>query len=616
MENKRPPRNNGPHGSMRGMMVTDRAKDFKGTIKKLIRYISRYKVSLIVVIIFAILSTIFSIVGPKIMGNAIQEIYVGLMNIITNNGLGMNYDAIAEILLTLVALYAASAAFSYIQGFLMAGVTNKISYQLRKEIEAKIHKLPIGFYDKKSHGDVLSHITNDVDAISNNLNSSITQVITSLTTVIGILYMMFSISWQMAVVALFVLPVSMLFITQVVKVSQKYFKAQQNYLGDVNGHIEEMYGAHLIVKAYNGEEKSTKKFARLNSQLYNAGWKAQFMSGLMMPIMSFIGNVGYVIVCVLGGYYAARGVITVGNIQSFITYMRNFTQPLTQVANISNIFQQVAAASERVFEFLEEPEEEPDTEYPLPVDDIKGQVIFAHVKFGYNPDKIIINDFTAVVEPGQKVAIVGPTGAGKTTIIKLLMRFYDLNEGAICVDGLDLKQFTRNDLRSLFGMVLQDTWSYNASIKDNIRYGKPDATDEEVIEAAKMAQADHFIRTLPGGYDMILNEEASNISQGQKQLLTIARAVLTDPKILILDEATSSVDTRTEILIQKAMDNLMVGRTSFIIAHRLSTIKNADMILCMDHGDIVEKGTHEELLAKGGFYAKLYNSQFEEGEEE
>ena len=498
----------------------------------------------------------------------------------------------------------------------MAGVTNKISYQLRKEIEAKIHKLPIGFYDKKSHGDVLSHITNDVDAISNNLNSSITQVITSLTTVIGILYMMFSISWQMAVVALFVLPVSMLFITQVVKVSQKYFTAQQNYLGDVNGHIEEMYGAHLIVKAYNGEEKSTKEFARLNSQLYNAGWKAQFMSGLMMPIMSFIGNVGYVIVCVLGGYYAARGVITVGNIQSFITYMRNFTQPLTQVANISNIFQQVAAASERVFEFLEEPEEEPDTEYPLPVDDIKGQVIFAHVKFGYNPDKIIINDFTAVVEPGQKVAIVGPTGAGKTTIIKLLMRFYDLNEGAICVDGLDLKQFTRNDLRSLFGMVLQDTWSYNASIKDNIRYGKPDATDEEVIEAAKMAQADHFIRTLPGGYDMILNEEASNISQGQKQLLTIARAVLTDPKILILDEATSSVDTRTEILIQKAMDNLMVGRTSFIIAHRLSTIKNADMILCMDHGDIVEKGTHEELLVKGGFYAKLYNSQFEEGEEE
>lgn len=616
MSEKRPPRANRSHGPMRGMMPGEKAKDFKGTIKKLARYISRYKVSLIVVIVFAILSTVFSIIGPKIMGNAIQEIYVGLMNIVTHNGLGMNYDAIAKILLSLLALYAASAAFSYIQGYLMSGVSNKISYQLRKEIESKIHKLPIGYYDKKSHGDVLSHITNDVDTISNNLNSSITQIITSITTVIGILYMMFSISWQMSLVALIVLPVSMIFIMQVVKVSQKYFTAQQNYLGDVNGHIEEMYGAHLIVKAYNGEEKSTQEFEQLNGKLYNAGWKSQFMSGLMMPIMSFIGNIGYVVVCVLGGYYASQGVITVGNIQSFITYMKNFTQPLTQVANISNIFQQVAAASERVFEFLDSEEEEPDTEYPLPVDDIKGQVIFAHVKFGYNPDKIVINDFTAVVEPGQKVAIVGPTGAGKTTVIKLLMRFYDLNEGAICIDGLDLKQFTRNDLRSLFGMVLQDTWSYNASIKENIRYGKPDATDEEVIAAAKLAQADHFIKTLPNGYDMILNEEASNISQGQKQLLTIARAVLTDPKILILDEATSSVDTRTEILIQKAMDNLMVGRTSFIIAHRLSTIKNADMILCMDHGDIVEKGTHEELLAKGGFYAKLYNSQFEEGEEE
>lgn len=615
MENNRPPKQHRPHGPMGGMMRGEKAKDFKGTIKKLIRYISRYKVSLIVVILFAILSTVFAIVGPKIMGNAIQEIYVGLMNIITHNGLGMNYQAIAEILLTLLALYVASGIFSYIQGFLMANVTNKISYQLRKEIEAKIHKLPIGYYDTKSHGDVLSHITNDVDAISNNLNSSITQVITSITTVIGILYMMFSISWQMALVALIVLPVSMLFIMQVVKISQKYFTAQQNYLGDVNGHIEEMYGAHLIIKAYNGEEKSTQEFAKLNDQLYNAGWKAQFMSGLMMPVMSFIGNIGYVVVCVLGGYYAAKGTITVGNIQSFITYMKSFTQPLTQVANISNIFQQVAAASERVFDFLEEKEEEPDTLHPLPVKDIQGQVIFAHVKFGYDPEKIIIHDFTAIVEPGQKVAIVGPTGAGKTTIIKLLMRFYDLNEGAICIDGLDLKQFTRNDLRSLFGMVLQDTWSYNASIKDNIRYGKPDASDEEVIEAAKLAQADHFIRTLPNGYDMTLNEEASNISQGQKQLLTIARAVLTDPKILILDEATSSVDTRTEILIQKAMDNLMVGRTSFIIAHRLSTIKNADMILCMDHGDIVEKGTHEELLAKNGFYAKLYNSQFEEGEE-
>ncbi len=444
-----------------------------------------------------------------------------------------------------------------------------------------------------------------------------TQIVTSLTTVIGVLYMMFSISWQMACVALLVLPISMIFISVVVKRSQGYFVSQQEYLGHVNGHIEEMYGAHIIVKAYNGEEKSTKQFEKLNNSLYESGWKSQFMSGigLMMPIMSFIGNVGYVAICVLGGYYASIGVITVGNIQSFISYMRSFTQPLTQVANISNVLQQTMASSERIFEFLSEEEEEPDTQYPLNVENIKGDVIFAHVKFGYQPDNIVIHDFTADIKQGQKVAIVGPTGAGKTTIVKLLMRFYELNEGAICIDGLDIRQFTRNDLRSLFGMVLQDTWSYSASIADNIRYGKLDATDEEVVQAAKAAQVDHFIKTLPDGYNSILNEDANNISQGQKQLLTIARAILTDPKILILDEATSSVDTRTEILIQKAMDNLMKGRTSFIIAHRLSTIRDADLILCMDHGDIVEQGRHEELLEKKGFYYRLYNSQFEHEEE-
>ncbi|WP_294562785.1 ABC transporter ATP-binding protein [uncultured Traorella sp.] len=611
MTSKRPSRRgHGPNA----MMVAEKAKDFKGTFIKLVKYLGKYKITIILVMIFAICSTVFSIIGPKVMGDATQKIYEGLMNIITNSG-GMDYDGILRTILLLLGLYVLSALFSYMQGWLMSGVANKVSYQMRKELAAKIHKLPLSFYDKTSYGEVLSRITNDVDTLSNSLNQSLTQIVTSLTTVIGVLYMMFSISWQMACVALLVLPISMIFISVVVKRSQGYFVSQQEYLGHVNGHIEEMYGAHIIVKAYNGEEKSTKQFEKLNNSLYESGWKSQFMSGLMMPIMSFIGNVGYVAICVLGGYYASIGVITVGNIQSFISYMRSFTQPLTQVANISNVLQQTMASSERIFEFLSEEEEEPDTQHPLNVENIKGDVIFAHVKFGYQPDNIVIHDFTADIKQGQKVAIVGPTGAGKTTIVKLLMRFYELNEGAICIDGLDIRQFTRNDLRSLFGMVLQDTWSYSASIADNIRYGKLDATDEEVVQAAKAAQVDHFIKTLPDGYNSILNEDANNISQGQKQLLTIARAILTDPKILILDEATSSVDTRTEILIQKAMDNLMKGRTSFIIAHRLSTIRDADLILCMDHGDIVEQGRHEELLEKKGFYYRLYNSQFEHEEE-
>ena len=612
-EKKMPRKRSGGHGP-NSMMAGEKAKDFKGTFKKLVHYLGKHQLTILIVMIFAFCSTVFAIIGPKIMGDATQIIYEGLMNIITNTG-AMNYEGLLKIILILLALYFTSALFSYLQGWLMSGVTNKVSYRLRKEISTKIHRLPLSYYDKKTHGEVLSHLTNDVDTLSNSLNQSLTQIITSVTTVLGVLYMMFSISWQMACVALLVLPVSMTFIMGVVKRSQKYFVAQQEYLGHVNGHIEEMYGAHTIVKAYNGEEKSFRKFEVLNQTLYESGWKSQFLSGLMMPIMSFIGNIGYVVICVLGGYYASQGMITVGNIQSFISYMRSFTQPLTQVANISNVLQQTMASSERIFEFLEEKEEEPDTEYALDVKDIRGDVIFAHVHFGYTPEKIVIHDFTADIKQGQKVAIVGPTGAGKTTIVKLLMRFYELNQGAICIDGLDITQFARNDLRSLFGMVLQDTWSYSASIADNIRNGKLDATDEEVIEAAKAAQIDHYIRTLPDGYNSILDEEASNISSGQKQLLTIARAILTDPKILILDEATSNVDTRTEILIQKAMDHLMKGRTSFVIAHRLSTIKNAGLILCMDHGDIVEQGTHDELLAKKGFYYQLYNSQFEVEEE-
>ena len=613
------------HGPGGMIMHGEKAKDFKGTFKKLIRYMAKYKFSLIIVMVFAIASTIFSIVGPKILGKATNTLFTGIMSKITGTGTGIDFGYIQNIMLWLVGLYLISALFSYIQGYIMTGVSMKVTYHLRREIAAKIQKLPFQYYDTTSNGEVLSHITNDVDAISQSLNQSVTQIITSVTTIVGILIMMFSISWQMTLVALCIIPASMGFILTIVKKSQKHFIAQQTYLGHVNGHIEEMYASHVVVKAFNGEEDSVNAFDGYNDTLYSSAWKSQFLSGLMMPVMSFIGNLGYVAVCILGGYLAVNGRISVGDIQAFIQYVRQFTQPMTQVANISNVLQQTAAAAERVFAFLEQPEEVPESASPICVNTgnepdtelnvhIQGSVQFAHVHFGYHPDQIIINDFSANIQPGQKVAIVGPTGAGKTTMVKLLMRFYDVNKGAILVDGYDIRDFRRNDLRSLFGMVLQDTWLYNASIADNIRYGRLDATDEEVVAAAKAAQVHHFVRTLPDGYNMILNEEISNVSQGQKQLLTIARVILADPQILILDEATSSVDTRTEILIQKAMDHLMKGRTSFVIAHRLSTIRDADMILVMKDGDIVEQGNHEELLRKNGFYANLYNSQFEKPE--
>ncbi len=622
-ETRRPMRGPGAgHGPGAMMMSGEKAKDFKGTFKKLIHYMSRYKISMLIVFFFAIASTIFSIVGPKILGKVTTSLFTGLMNQITGTGKGIDFGYIGNIMIWLAALYIISALFTYIQGYVMTGVSMKVTYNLRREIAAKIQKLPFQYYDTTSNGEVLSHITNDVDAISQSLNQSVTQIITSVATIIGILIMMFSISWQMTLVALCIIPISMGFIVMIVKKSQKHFKAQQEYLGHVNGHVEEMYASHVVVKAFNGEEDSANTFNGYNETLFSSAWKSQFLSGMMMPVMSFIGNLGYVAVCVLGGYLAANGRISVGDIQAFIQYVRQFTQPLTQVANISNVLQQTTAAAERVFAFLDLPEEvaesktpicintssEPDTELNV---HIQGSVQFAHVHFGYNPDKIIINDFSTSIKPGQKIAIVGPTGAGKTTIVKLLMRFYDVSQGAILVDGYDIRDFARNDLRSLFGMVLQDTWLYNASIADNIRYGKLNASEEEVIAAAKAAQVDHFVRTLPDGYQMVLNEEVSNVSQGQKQLLTIARAILADPQILILDEATSSVDTRTEILIQKAMDNLMKGRTSFVIAHRLSTIRDADLILVMRDGDIVEQGSHDDLIGKNGFYANLYNSQFE-----
>ena len=562
--------------------------------------------------IFAILSTIFSIVGPKILGEATTILFEGIMNMISENGLGIDFDGIKNILFTLLALYIVSALFSYIQGLIMTKVTMNVTYKMRKDISHKINKLPLSYFDKKTQGEVLSYITNDVDTVSQSLNQGITQIITSVTMLIGIIVMMLSISWQMTIIAILVLPVAIALISGVVKKSQKYFIKQQEYLGNVNGHIEEMYTNHTIVRAFNGQKASTEQFEEYNKNLYNAGWKSQFLSGLMPPIMNFVSNLGYVVVCIMGGYYASTGTITVGNIQSFIQYMRSFNQPISQMANLSNVLQSTMAAAERVFELLDEKEEIPETNNPASVDGVVGNVEFKNVHFGYNPEKIIINDFSASVKKGQKIAIVGPTGAGKTTIVKLLMRYYDVTSGAILLDGTDIRDFTRNDLRSQFGMVLQDTWSFNETIMENIRYGKLSATDEEVIKAAKEAQVDHFVRTLPEGYNTILNEESTNISQGQKQLLTIARAFLADPKILILDEATSSVDTRTEILIQKAMESLMKGRTSFVIAHRLSTIRDADMILVMDQGDIVEQGNHEELLQKGGFYEKLYNSQFEE----
>ena len=600
-----------PRGMGRGRkMSNEKAKDFKGTMKKLMAYLSTYKIGIFFVVIFAIGSTIFNIVGPKILGKATTEIFKGLVRKVSG-GSGIDFDKIAHIVITLLCLYFASAAFSFIQGYIMTGVSQKLTYRLRKEISEKINRLPMNYFDKQTHGEVLSRITNDVDTLSQSLNQSATQVITSVTTIIGVLVMMLSISPLMTLVALLILPVSMGLISMIVKRSQKYFMSQQEYLGHVNGQVEEIYGGHNIIKAFNKEDDVIETFKRDNDILYTSAWKSQFLSGMMMPIMQFVGNLGYVGEVILGGYLAMKGTIQVGDIQSFIQYVRSFTQPIQQVAQVANMLQSTAAASERVFEFLEETEEDQTVENPVCIDDLKGSVSFEHVHFGYNPDHTIINDFSVDVKPGQKVAIVGPTGAGKTTMIKLLMRFYDVGSGSIKVDGHDVRDFNRDDLRKMFGMVLQDTWLFKGSIEDNIRYGRLDATHEEVVEAAKAARAHRFIQTLPGGYQMELNEEASNVSQGQKQLLTIARAMLADPKILILDEATSSVDTRTEIQIQKAMDQLMKGRTSFVIAHRLSTIRDADVILVMKDGDIVEQGNHEELLAQNGFYAELYNSQFE-----
>lgn len=597
----------GPHG---GMGAGEKAKDFKGTIRKLMKYLSEYKIGLIFVLLFAIGSTIFNIAGPKILGKATTEIFTGLVGKVSG-GSGIDFEKIAHILIFLMCLYVTSAIFSFIQGYIMTGVSQKLTYRLRKEISEKINRMPMNYFDTRTHGEVLSRVTNDIDTLSQSLNQSATQIITSFTTIIGVLIMMLSISPLMTLVALLILPISLGLISTIVKRSQRHFKNQQEYLGHVNGQVEEIYGGHNIVKAFNKETDVIKEFDETNEILYQSAWKSQFFSGMMMPIMQFVGNLGYVAVAILGGYLAIKKTIEVGDIQSFIQYVRNFTQPITQVAQVANMLQSTAAASERVFEFLEEEEEDQFAQNPVSVEGLEGNVEFDHVHFGYNADKIIINDFSAKVKQGQKIAIVGPTGAGKTTMIKLLMRFYDVNSGAILIDGHNLKDFNRGELRQMFGMVLQDTWLFHGSIKENIRYGKLDATDEEVIEAAKAAHVHRFVQTLPNGYDMELNEEASNVSQGQKQLLTIARAILADPKILILDEATSSVDTRTEVRIQKAMDNLMRGRTSFIIAHRLSTIRDADLILVMKDGDIIEQGNHEELLKQNGFYAELYNSQFE-----
>ena len=591
-------------------MPVKKAKDFKGTMRQLIRYISTYKIALLFIAFFAVGSTVFAIIGPKILGNATTELFNGIISKL-QGGAGIDFDAIGSILITLMILYGVSALFSYAQGFLMTNVTQKLTYRLRKEISEKIHRMPFNYFDSKNHGEVLSIITNDVDTLSQSLNQAATQVITSAATLIGILIMMLSIDWLMTLITLFILPVSLVLVSIVVKKSQPHFKRQQEYLGHVNGQIEEVFGAQSIVRAFNAEEKTVGNFRKDNDILYNSAWRSQFLSGLMQPVMNFISNISYVLVAIIGGYLAIQGRITVGNIQSFIQYSRQFNQPIATLAQVSNMLQSTAAAAERIFEFLGEQEEVQTAENAVSVEGLSGDVSFEHVRFGYDPEKIIIKDFSAQVKEGQKIAIVGPTGAGKTTMIKLLMRFYDVNGGAILVDGHDVRDFNRNELRQMFGMVLQDTWLFNGSIMENIRYGRKDATDEEVVDAAKSAYADHFIRTLPGGYDMELNEEATNVSQGQKQLLTIARAILADPKILILDEATSSVDTRTEEQIQKAMDNLMKGRTSFIIAHRLSTIRDADLILAMKDGDIEEQGTHEELLAKNGFYAEIYNSQFE-----
>ncbi len=621
------PRHGGFFGGNRAPVPGEKPKNFKNSFGKLIRYMGKYKILFILVFIFAICSTIFTIVGPKILGMATTKLFEGIVSNVSGTGSGIDFGYISVIMIILISLYGVSLLFGYLQGHLMSTISMKVTYKLRKDISNKMYRLPFKYYDGTSNGEILSYITNDIDTISQSLNQSVTQMITSITTIIGILIMMLTISWEMTLVALAIIPISMGIMVLIMKKSQKHFTAQQTYLGHVNGHVEEMYASHIVIKAFNKEEESAKTFDKYNKILYTSAWKSQFMSGLMMPIILFIGNLGYVGICILGGYLSVTTGLPVGNIQAFVQYVRQFTQPISQVANISNILQQTAAAAERVFDFLEQEEEIPESKNPITIQHDenkiltdscikpKGQVTFNHVHFGYTEERIIINDFSVVVQPGQKVAIVGPTGAGKTTIVKLLMRFYDVNDGAILIDGHDIRNYTRKDLRSLFGMVVQDTWLYNASIEDNIRYSKLNASTEEVIAAAKAAQVDHFVRTCPDGYKTILNEEASNVSQGQKQLLTIARAILANPEILILDEATSSVDTRTEILIQKAMDHLMQGRTSFVIAHRLSTIKNADTILVMKDGDIVEQGNHEELLDKGGFYAGLYNSQFDEGEE-
>ena len=591
------------------MMPGEKAKDFKGTMRKLLAYLSRFLPAVIFVLICAAASTVFSIFGPKILGNATTKLFEGLIATLTGTG-SIDFAAIAQILLFLATLYGISALLMYLQGWVMSGIATKLSYSMRRDISNKIDKMPLSYFDRVPHGEVLSRITNDVDTVTQTLNQSLSQIVSNVTTMIGVLIMMITISPALTLIALCILPVSVVIVMNVVKRSQPFFQRQQEYLGHVNGHVEEMYGAHTVVSAFNGEEESIAQFEALNDRLYHAAWKSQFLSGMMMPLMNFAGNLGYVGICVLGGFLSLNGTITVGDIQAFIQYVRQFTQPINQIANISNVLQQTAAAAERVFVFLEEEEESADSSASIPAQSITGEVNFDHVRFGYVPEKTIIHDFSTLVRPGQKVAIVGPTGAGKTTIVKLLMRFYDVSDGSIELSGHDVREFPRNELRGLFGMVLQDTWLYNGTIRENIRYGRLDASDEDVLAAAKAAQVDHFVRTLPEGYDTVLNEEASNISQGQKQLLTIARTIISDPKILILDEATSSVDTRTEFSIQKAMDHLTEGRTSFIIAHRLSTIRNADMILVMKDGDIVETGTHQTLLQKGGFYAELYNSQF------
>ncbi len=603
------------HGGPMAMMKGDRARDFKRAMAQLIRYLGRYRIAIAIVMLFATASTVLAIAGPKILGKATTKLFEGVLEQIAGTGKGIDFAYIGHILLTTLILYLLSAVFGYIQGWIMSAVSANIAYRFRKDIAEKVHRMPLRYFDGTNQGEILSRVTNDVDTINQTLSQSLTQIITSVTTVVGVLIMMFSINWLMTLVALLMVPISLGLIGAVIGQSQKYFRQQQDYLGHLNGHIEEMYGGHLVMKAFNGEARSLAKFNSLNNTLYDSAWKSQFLSGLMMPLMNFVGNLGYVAVSILGGYLAIRKVITVGDIQAFIQYVRSFTQPLTQIANISNILQQTAAAAERVFEFLSEEEEMPDPADPIQLTHFRGRVDFQHVRFGYHPDTTIIHDFTFYAEPGQRIAIVGPTGAGKTTMVKLLMRFYDVQGGAILLDGHDIRHLRRSDLRCLFGMVLQDTWLFHGTILENIRYGRMDATDEEVVAAAKAAHADYFIRSLPGGYNYIINEEGSNISAGQKQLLTIARAILANPQILILDEATSSVDTHTELLIQKAMSAMMEGRTTFVIAHRLSTVRDADWILVMNNGDIVEQGKHEKLLARGGFYAQLYNSQFEKVEE-